>query len=248
MCNFMGFRVSKHQHLMLNNIEKELGSLAALYVLQSGFAYTDTAVVRARGRDDFEVVNMHWEFIPWWIKNTAELKQARSQGIPWLNATCEKLLTGKMFRDAALKRRCLVPATHFYEWRHYQPESAKKEIAYPYCVQLKSHQYFYMAGIWQQWTDKDTGETMDTVAIITTAANAIMEKVHNKKKRMPVILTETLAARWIFDDLTEQEIQEIACFQYPAEAMEVYTLRKDFKAIDDPLEPFTYQELPALTT
>ena len=80
MCNFMGFRVSKHQHLMLNNIEKELGSLAALYVLQSGFAYADTAVIRARGRDDFEVVNMHWEFIPWWIKNTAELKQARSQG------------------------------------------------------------------------------------------------------------------------------------------------------------------------
>jgi putative SOS response-associated peptidase YedK len=242
----MGFRVSKNQFIKLLQIEKQLGTLAALEVFKDGFQYGDSAVVRAKGSDDIEIVNMHWEFIPWWIKNMDELKAARKQGIPWLNATSERLLQSKMYRDAALKRRCLVPATHFYEWRHFKPEGEKKAIAYPYCVQLKEGKPFFIAGIWQPWTDKETGETMDTFAIITTKANALMDKVHNTKKRMPVILTEELAHEWIFSNLDEKRIQEIASFQLPASEMEAFSIRKDFKVIPDPLETYSYAELPEL--
>jgi len=63
---------------------------------------------------------MHWEFIPFWIKTMEQVQQARRQGIPWLNASSEKLLESKMFRDAALKRRCLVLASHFFEWRSFK--------------------------------------------------------------------------------------------------------------------------------
>jgi len=224
MCSFMGFRVNRVFLIKLIQIEKELGTLAALEVF----------------------VNMHWEFIPWWIKNMVELVKARKLGIPWLNATSEKLLSGKMFRDAALKRRCLVLVSHFYEWRHYKPEGSKKDIAYPYCIHLQNRSYFYLAGIWQPWTDKETGETLDTFAIITTSANSLMEQVHNKKKRMPTILTEELAYEWILGDPDEKRIQEIASFQFPAGEMEAYTIRKDFKTIEDPTKAFTYDELPAI--
>ena len=246
MCNYLGYRLSREYGIWLKNIEKELGLSIALEVLRSGFTYGDWPVVR-RKDDDIEVVNMHWEFIPWWIKDIDGLKAARKQGIPWLNATSEKLLEGKMFRDAALKRRCLVLATHFFEWRHYKPEGAKKDIAYPYCIQLKEKDYFYMAGIWQPWVDRSTGETMDTFAIVTTKANPLMEKIHNSKKRMPTILPEDLAYEWIFGELDETKISEIASHQIDSEKMEAFSIRKEFKIAEDPLEPYSFEELPALS-
>jgi putative SOS response-associated peptidase YedK len=76
-----------------------------------------------------------------------------------------------------------------------------------------------MAGIWQPWTDKETGEYMETFAIVTTKANKLMEQIHNTKKRMPILLNEDLAYEWLFDDLSEQRVLEIAGTQYPSEEM-----------------------------
>ena len=117
-------------------------------------------------------------------------------------------------------------------------------MTYPYCVSVPEQEYFYMAGIWQPWTDRSTGETIDTFAIVTTKANALMEIVHNKKKRMPTILTEDLAYEWVLGDLSEQRIQELASFQLSSEYMEAYTIRKDFRTATDPTEAFEYDELP----
>lgn len=248
MCNFMGCRVSRVQLIKLKQIEKELGTLSALEELQKmkdGFTYSNSVIIRKAG-NDIEAVKAHWEFIPVWIKGMEELKAARKQGIPWLNAKSETLLDSKMFRNAALNRRCLVLATHFYEWRHYKPEGEKKDISYPYAIEMADQNYFYMAGIWQTWTDKGTGETMDTFAIITTKANELMESVHNTKKRMPTILPEDLAYDWIMEDLPEERIKEIAAYQFPSEQMAAYTIAKDFKKADDPLAPFEYSELPEL--
>jgi putative SOS response-associated peptidase YedK len=175
MCNFIGTIVSKVQIIKLRQIEKELGTLAAmehLQILKDGFRYSDSIVITKKNENDIEASAMHWEFITPWIKNHTELAAARKQGIPWLNATSEKLLESKMFKPAALKRRCLVLATHFYEWRHYKPEGAKKEISYPYVIRT-TQDYFYMAGIWQPWTDKETGEVINTFAIVTTKAKTI---------------------------------------------------------------------------
>ena len=243
----MGYKVSFDELIILKGIEKKFGVDAALDLVRSGFAYDNwTTIVASADKTTWEERKMHWEFIPWWVKNRDEVKAARKQGIPWLNATAEKLLQSKMFRDAALKRRCLVPAHHFYEWRHYKPEWSKKDIAYPYIVSLKDHSRFFMAGIWQPWTDKETGEMIDTFAIVTTVANSLMAQVHNKKKRQPTMLTSELAERWIFDDLTEAEIQEIASYQLPSNAMKAVTINKDFRIQEDPTIQFDYEELPAL--
>lgn len=151
-----------------------------------------------------------------------------------------------MFRPSALKRRCLVIGSHFYEWRHYKPEGAKKDIAFPYAIEVKDSDYFYMAGIWQPWTDKSTGEMIDTFAIVTTKANSLMELVHNKKKRMPTILPEDLAWEWIMEDISEERIKDLASYQLPAEKMTAYSIAKDFKTALDPLASFKYDGLPEL--
>lgn len=73
-----------------------------------------------------------------------------------------------------------------------------------------------------------------------------MAKVHNKRKRMPVILTEALAKEWMSNDLDEKHIRAIATFQFPAEEMEAYPVRKDFREALDPKEPFDYEGLPPI--
>ncbi|MBX9780512.1 MAG: SOS response-associated peptidase [Chitinophagaceae bacterium] len=250
MCNFMGIRVSAIEFIRLMSIEKELGTLKAmqeLELMKDGFRYSNSPIVRkTRDGNDLEIVLAHWEFIPAWIKTMEDVKAARKEGIPWLNARSEKLLDSKMFRSAALKRRCLVLVSHFFEWRHYQPEGAKKPVSYPYTIGVNDADYFYMAGIWQPWTDKETGETIDTFAIITTKANELMEVVHNTKKRMPTILTEELAHEWLQEDLNEERIKEISCYQLPSEYMYAYTIAKDFKLQEEPCMGFDYEELPDL--
>jgi putative SOS response-associated peptidase YedK len=139
-----------------------------------------------------------------------------------------------------------VPSTGFFEWRHYKPTGAKKDIAYPYYISLTTQPLFYMAGIYQPWTDKETGETMDTFSIVTTKANGLMEQIHNKKKRMPTILNEAQANEWLQPNLSEAKIMELASSIYDASYMSAYTIDKSFRTSSDPLEQFEYPELTVL--
>lgn len=249
MCNFYGHKVSRIDFIRLRQIEKDLGTIAALNELQllrSGFEYGNAPVLRKTAPDDVEVLSMHWEFIPAWVTSVQQLEEARKQGIPWLNARSETMLQSKMFRDAALNRRCLVLASHFYEWRAFKPEGAKKEIKYPYAIEVADADYFYMAGIYNSYTNEETGIVLNSFAIVTTAANEVMAEVHNTKKRMPTILPDELAWKWIMEELTEPEIKQLATYQLPSENMYAYTIRKDFKTAPNPLEPFEYEDLPPI--
>jgi putative SOS response-associated peptidase YedK len=87
---------------------------------------------------------------------------------------------------------------------------------------------------------------MDTFSIVTTKANAFMEQIHNKKKRMPTILTETQAAEWITPNLSEHKIMELATSAIDANQLSAYTLDKGFRTASNPMEAFTYPELPVL--
>lgn len=139
-----------------------------------------------------------------------------------------------------------MPSTGFFEWRHYKPAGAKKDIAYPYYISLKDQPVFYMAGIYQPWTDKETGETMDTFSIVTTKANGLMEQIHNKKKRMPTILNEALAAEWLSPNLSEFKIMELATTACDGSLMSAYTIDKSFRTTSDPKTRFEYPEVPGL--
>jgi putative SOS response-associated peptidase YedK len=171
----------------------------------------------------------------------------------FLNAVSEELLLkNKVYRQAALNRRCIILSTGFYDWRHIFPlnkrtgEPRKTAEKYPYRVMIKDREYFWMAGIWNSFEDPDTGEYVESCAIITTAANEAMEQIHNSKKRMPTMLTDDLAFDWMFKSMKENEITELARWQIPYEELSYYTLKKDFLNSVDPLRPHYYPDLPAL--
>lgn len=251
MCYYNGMRVSYAEFIRLKEMERELKHLNSLTRLRNGFDYSDWPIIKpAQNGQDFTVQDAHWEFIPAWIKNGQELAESRKK-FSTLNATAEKLLESRMFRSAALSRRCLVLSSGFFEWRHYKPDNEKKEIAFPYYIDVPAHPVFFMAGIWQPWTDQDTGETFDTFAIVTTKANDLMQQVHNTKKRMPTILTEDLAWQWIQPGLSEEQIFSIASFQFDSEEMAAHSIARDFrqnfKTLQlDPIIEYDYPELPPL--
>ena len=188
-----------------------------------------------------------WEFVPSWNKSAEALKESRKK-FNTLNATSERLLESKMFRDAALKRRCIVLSSGFYEWRHLQPVGAKKPIVYPYYITTNSElePLFMMAGIYQPTVDFSTGEVIDSFSIVTTVANSLMEQIHNKKKRMPTILNHALAEEWIKPDLSEARIHEIASFQLNSFELKAWNIDKDFRTAVHPLEECHYEDVPDL--
>ena len=261
MCYYNGVKVLKSEFIRLKDIEKAVASYDFLtQPLQPGFEYGNHPVLIRSAENDFEITLMEWGFIPGYIKTREDVLKMRlgfkkpdgsfQPPITTLNATSEELLKpGKIYRNAALKHRCLVLSTGFFEWRHIYPKNkrtglpVKTPLKYPYHISLKDQEYFFMAAIYNPWKDITTGEYINSYAIVTTAANSLMEQVHNSKKRMPCILTEELAWKWLMDELSEEEIQAIATFQMPASKMNACTVAKDFRDAYDPSAPFAYADL-----
>ncbi|MDB5199231.1 MAG: response-associated peptidase [Chitinophagaceae bacterium] len=270
MCYYNGQKVTREEFIRLKQLEKALANYDFLNRdLQIGFDYGMNAVCKAiPGKEDFDLVEMEWGFLPdSWFRQPIDTREKAERfrkgfpniagkmepGITTLNAMAEELLLpGKIYRESALERRCLVPSHGFFEWRHLygtnkrtgQPLKTPKKI--PYHISLKGKNYFYIAGIWKQWTDKVTGECVDTFALVTTKANKIMEQIHNSKMRMPTILNEDLGYEWMFGKLDEKRISEIAVTQYPAEEMQACTIAKDFREALEPAKEFQYEDVPAL--
>jgi putative SOS response-associated peptidase YedK len=244
MCYFNSLVAPKGATINLSGTTKQLDPTNR--PLQSGFSYHNWPIIKG-STQNFTIENAHWELIAPWVKTTQEVQAGREK-FNTLNATAERLLESKLFKPAALSNRCLVLSSGFYEWRHYKPAGAKKEIAYPYFITLKNQSLFYMAGIFQPWTDKETGETMDTFSIVTTKANALMEQIHNKKKRMPTILNATQAVEWLAPNLSENKIMELATSSIDANQLSAYTIHKNFRTDTNPLQSFEYEELPQLNS
>lgn len=271
MCYYNGQRVSRSEFIRLMDLEKAVMKYDFLNNdLHDGFSYGNIAVIKpTEDKCNFDIVQMEWGFIPSYIKNREAVHNMRfgykdSKGIfrpPYttLNAKGDELLSidpktnkEKIYRQAALHRRCLILSTEFYEWQHIYPlnkrtgQPLKTPNKYPYHIGLKDREYFFIAAIWQNWTDKDTGETVDTVALVTTDANPLMRQIHNSKNRMPTMLPDELAWEWMMGDLSEERIKELATYQISGKEMEAYTVEKDFKTSGTPGKAFVYAEVPEL--
>ena len=148
---------------------------------------------------------LRWGLIPSWAKDA-------SIGNRMINARAETVAEKPSFRRALQKRRCLILADGFYEWR----KEGKKKI--PVLVSLKSRIPFGFAGLWESWRDPN-GETIHSCTIITTTPNALMATIHN---RMPVILPAEKESLWL--DSTVVDPQQLVSFlkPYPDAAMTVH--------------------------
>ena len=259
MCFHIGINISRTDHVKLKGKKKKLKEyqLALNQPLASGFEYPLWPVLKPlNDGEDFVPVMMHWEFIPSYIKTVEGLLHFRKGGLNTktgrkdfphntLNAIGEEVLTKPTYKEAAVKRRCLVLASGFFEWRHFTPPGGK-DTAYPYYITVKGQEYFYLAGIYNPWVDEQTGEMVDSFSILTTAANSLMAQVHNKKKRMPVILPEEEASEWIRSDLSVERISALAKFQIESSKLNAITIAKDFRQSANPTEGWDYKELPGL--
>lgn len=267
MCYINGIRVSLTEYISFQNQQWELQQMDRALLNQPamrGFEYGPWPIITTSADATQWILQpMEWGFIPDYITDEEALKKFRygykdANGIfkpPYttLNAIGEELLQpGKMFSHAAKHHRCLVLSSGFYEYRHVtvmgkKGKPLKTPEKFPYYIGLKTTgEYFFMAGIYNCRTDRQTGEMRHSFAIVTTAANALMAGIHNSKKRMPVILTEALAAEWIQPNLSEERINAIACYQFPANEMMAYTVAKDFLQQEEPYRPFAFEHLPAI--
>ena len=257
MCYYNGCKVSRAEYIRLMGIEKEIKNLRLNRPAQSGFDYKDWPIIKPTyNSTDFIIKNVHWEYIPETIYNVDQLRAAREE-FTWLNAKSENLFVNEsgrisMYREGANKCRCLVLSSYFFEWRHVpligkrgQPLKATQAI--PYCITVKKPgEFFYMAGVSREWENTAMQQSADTFAIVTTAANELMEIIHNKKKRMPTILTDELAEAWIQDKLSKDDIMQIASYQYNPDEMTAWPVQKNFVNALDPTAQFEYENLPAL--
>jgi putative SOS response-associated peptidase YedK len=195
-----------------------------------------------------EIQMFRWGFIP---PHTSTLEKASEflHKYNTLNAKAENLFESRLFQNAIQKQRCLVLCSGFFEWRHKNPEKKNSE-KYPFYVSLKDEGMFVFGGIWEKFTDRNSGEIIHTYAIITTRANELMELVHNKKKRMPLIIEPEKAMKWLDPNLSDDEIKTY--FQpFDADKLNATPIKKINPRLQYENDPgvtvyYHYQELSAM--
>jgi putative SOS response-associated peptidase YedK len=143
---------------------------------------TQVAVVVDRG-DGRTLTTMRWGFVPFWAKQPGKGPQP-------INARVEGVADSRMFGRAFRRDRVIVPADGFYEWQAREGSSRKQ----PWYVHDPQHRPLAFAGIRSTWRDRDTGDSVDSVAILTRDAAGRMVDLHD---RMPVVLPENLWATWL---------------------------------------------------
>jgi putative SOS response-associated peptidase YedK len=136
--------------------------------------------VRETGSGTREWVNLHWGLIPPWAKETRGAYRM-------INARAESLAQRPAFRSAFRRRRCLIPASGFYEWR--QGPGRKQ----PWYVTRRDEEPFAFAGLWERWRGPDA-QVVESCTVITTEANPLVKTIHD---RMPVILDPEDFAPWL---------------------------------------------------
>lgn len=149
----------------------------------------------------------HWGLVPAWSKD-----KAVSQKL--INARAETIDEKASFRNALKRRRCLVPADGFYEWK-----SVGKKSRVPYRITLLQEELFAFAGLWEEYED-DEGQMIHTFTIITTEANSALQSLH---ARMPVILSKKAEKDWLNLQLEQEELKALLT-PYPASKTRLYTV------------------------
>jgi putative SOS response-associated peptidase YedK len=162
-----------------------------------------------------EMVLMRWGLVPFFASSLAEFK-----GFSTFNARAESLTTSQTWREPFKKRRCIIPADGFYEWKALS--EGKKPKKQPYAISLTDGKPMGFAGLWDAWKEpkpgKESVHTPDTwlqsFSIITTEANEIMSTVYH---RMPVILHPRDWDEW----LSREEVRPPTHLlrQYESDAM-----------------------------
>jgi putative SOS response-associated peptidase YedK len=146
-------------------------------------------------------VRLRWGLVPSWSKDDAP-------GAGLVNARAESLEDKPSFREAFHTRRCLIPASGFYEWK------VAGRARLPWLFQLSDEEPFFLAGLWDAWTAPD-GERFETCAVVTTEPNQLMIPIHH---RMPAILPSDVGNAWLDPEVKPERLRALLV-PFPAERM-----------------------------
>ncbi len=192
-----------------------------LFTARYNIAPTTPILAFNQGRFDL----YRWGLVPAWAKDV-------SIGNRMFNARAETVAEKPSFRNAYRRRRCLVPASGFYEWRS---ENGRKQ---PYLCHI-DRQLFSMAGIWEHWQDGD-GNELQSCAILTTQAKGRMQELH---ERMPVYIAPVDYATWLdcrAEDTTQADrllAETSPAYEYFAVSSAVGNSRNEGPDLIKPLNP-----------
>ncbi|REJ71686.1 MAG: SOS response-associated peptidase [Planctomycetota bacterium] len=167
------------------------------------------AVVRA-GEAGRELSQVRWGLIPSWAKD-------EKIGSRLINARGETVAEKPSFRSAFKRRRCLVPADGFYEWKKLDDRSKQ-----PYFIGMAGDEPFAFAGLWEHWTDPG-GKEVESCTIITTEANELLAELHD---RMPVILHEQDYDQWLDPQEAEKDRLLGLLVPYESSALRAYPVSR----------------------
>ncbi|ROR35163.1 SOS response-associated peptidase [Inmirania thermothiophila] len=179
--------------------------------------------VRA-GPDGREAAWLRWGLIPAWSAGP-------DRRYAMINARAETAAARPAFRNALRLRRCLVPASGFYEWRR---AGGRRQ---PWYVRARDGRPLGLAGLWERWRDP-AGGLVDSVAVLTVPANRLVARIH---ERMPVIVPPDAYARWLDPDLRDPALVADLLVPAPEEALEAWPVagRVNRADVDEPalIEP-----------
>ena len=162
-------------------------------------------IVRAGKATPRECALVRWGLVPSWAKD-------EKMGARMINARGETVAEKPSFRSAVKSRRCLIPASGFYEWVR------TGESKQPHFIHFADGRPFAFAGLWETWLKGDGG-SLDTCTIITTTPNGLIADLHD---RMPVILPPSHFAEWLEPQpLVPERLQDLLV-PHPPEGMEAY--------------------------
>lgn len=161
------------------------------------------AAIRDDENRERELVMLRWGLVPFWAKDA-------KIGNRMINARAETVAEKPSYRAAYRHRRCVVLADGFYEWRR------EGDIKTPYFISLAGGEPFALAGLWENWNDKESGDSLQTTTLITTAANDFMTPLHH---RMPVILESNTAGEWLAG--SNDLLDDVAAITPPLQAWPV---------------------------
>lgn len=160
-----------------------------------------------------EIYPMEWGLIaPWGERDVIAFRKEYNT----LNAKAETLLSAKTYREPALNRRCLIISDGFFEPHH---EAGK---ATPYYCYLEGRKIFTFAGIYNEYKPNYWN-----CSLITTEANPFFAEIHNKRKRMPLVLDPEMEGEWLRHDLTENGLTELMQHAFIKEEFKAHPVTRD---------------------
>jgi len=181
------------------------------FYLISGFAHPKLPIIK-QGKIELS----EWGLIPSFAYSDEMAKDIREKT---LNARSDTIHDKPSYKSSIKAQRAVLVVDGFFEWKH---EGSTK---IPYYIYPKDNTVFNIGCIYNQWTNKLTGEVVDTFSIITTDANPMMEIIHNSKKRMPLILSKSDIGAWINPSTDINAINSLMR-PFPESEMESYQISK----------------------